>query len=197
MVLITPAERSSGSPDSELIKDSGADPERFGALFDRHAAEIHRFLARRVGVSMADDLVSETFLVAFRLRARYDPSRADARPWLFGIATNLLRRHRRSEGAHYRLLARTGTDRLDGRDHAEDVAERMTAAGEARQVAAALAALTPKERDVLLMSVWAGLSYDEIASALSIPVGTVRSRLNRARTRLRQVLDRGLARRDV
>lgn len=191
MVLITPAETSSDSPDSELIKDSGADPERFGALFDRHAGEIHRFLARRVGVSVADDLVSETFLVAFRLRARYDSSRVDARPWLFGIATNLLRRHRRSEGAHYRLLARTGTDPLDSRDHAEDVADRMTAAGEARQVAAALAALTPKERDVLLMSVWAGLSYDEIATALSIPVGTVRSRLNRARTRLRQVLDRG------
>jgi len=175
--------------DATVIEESRADPERFAEIYDRHADVIHAYLARRVGTIVADDLSSDTFLVAFRLRGRYDVDRPDARPWLYGIATNLLRRHQRTERASYRALARTGVDPLAGRDHADDVVLRVTAETDARAVAAALARLTVKERDVLLLFAWAGLAYEQIAEALDIPVGTVRSRLNRGRERLRQALN--------
>nr|WP_246607990.1 RNA polymerase sigma factor [Actinoplanes toevensis] len=175
--------------DGAVIEASLTHAERFAEVYDRHAEAIHRYLARRAGTTVADDLSSETFLVAFRLRRRYDVTRADARPWLYGIATNLLRRHRRTESAGYRALARTGVDPLAGLDHAEEVVLRVTAEVEGRAVAAALARLTAKERDVLLLFTWTGLSYEQIAEGLDIPVGTVRSRLNRARERLRRVLD--------
>ncbi|MET0492324.1 MAG: sigma factor [Actinoplanes sp.] len=96
--------------DHELIRDSWGEAGLFGAIFDRHAVAIHRYLARRVGASLADDLTAETFLVAFRGRARYDVAHADARPWLYGIAANLLRRDQRSELRQYRALARTGVN---------------------------------------------------------------------------------------
>ena len=86
--------------DAALIEASLAKPDRFGELFDRHMPEIRRYLHRRVGVAEGDDLTAECFAVAFRGRARYDGSRADARPWLFGIAANLIRNHRRSEVRH-------------------------------------------------------------------------------------------------
>lgn len=175
--------------DAALIHRSRQDPELFGGLFDRHATEIHRYLARRIGSRCADDLTSETFLVSFRLRGRYDLTRDDARPWLYGIASNLLRRHHRAERAHYRALARTGVDPLAEPDHADDVVDRVSATTLARQVATALGCLTAKERDALLLFAWTGLSYQDIADALGIPVHTVRSRLNRARTRLREALD--------
>lgn len=187
---VTASELAEPVTDAALIRGSRTDPDRFGELYDRHARELHRYLARRLGTAQADDLVSEVFLTAFRLRARYDLDRVDARPWLYGIATNLLRRHRRSEQAQYRAMARTGVDPLAGPDHAEDVALRVSAQSDARAVAGALAGLTTKERDVLLLFVWAGLAYEDVAQALDVPVGTVRSRLNRARTRLRECLER-------
>jgi RNA polymerase sigma factor (sigma-70 family) len=176
--------------DADLIEASRSDPERFAEIYDRHAVPVHRYLARRVGSRGADDLASETFLVAFRLRERYDLSHEHALPWLYGIATNLLRRHHRTERANYRLLARTGVDPLAGLDHADEVVLRVAAEAEGRTVAAALARLTAKERDVLLLFAWAGLAYEEIAAALDIPTGTVRSRLNRARERLRNALNK-------
>jgi RNA polymerase sigma-70 factor (ECF subfamily) len=176
--------------DSTVISESLTAPERFGEIYDRHADAIHRYLARRAGTAVADDLASETFLAAFRLRGRYDLGRQDARPWLYGIATNLVHRHQRSERAAYRALARSGTDPLDTADHAEAVAAQVTATARVRDIAGLLAKLTAKERDVLLLAAWAELSYDEIAGALRIPVGTVRSRLNRARRRLQSALDR-------
>jgi RNA polymerase sigma factor (sigma-70 family) len=175
--------------DSAVIAASMADPERFGEIYDRHASEIHHYVARRVGTALSEDLASETFLIAFRVRARYDPSRPDARPWLYGIATNLIRRHHRTEQAQYRAVARSAAHPTGAPDHAEQVAERVSAAAHARQAAAALGQLTAKERDVLLLFAWAQLTYDEIAAALDIPAGTVRSRLNRARQRLRAALD--------
>ena len=93
--------------DDALIRESIREPERFAPLFDRHADAVHRYLARRIGDS-ADDLLAETFLVAFRRRAAYRPDRLDVRPWLFGIATNVLHRHVRQERRRYRALARVG-----------------------------------------------------------------------------------------
>ena len=172
--------------DHDLIRLSAADPEAFGQIFDRHAATIHRYLARRAGHALADDLTAETFLIAFRGRDRYDRSHEDCRPWLYGIAANLLRGHRRAEVRQYRALARTGVDPVH--DPAEDADARVTAADDVRALAGVLAELPAGERDVLTLIAQDQLCYPEVARALDIPVGTVRSRLHSARKRIRNAL---------
>jgi RNA polymerase sigma-70 factor (ECF subfamily) len=172
--------------DGALIAASAEDPALFGTVFERHFAHVHRYLARRVGPAIADDLAAETFVTAFRLRDRFDPAAFDARPWLFGIAVNGLRRHWRAERRQLRAYARTGVDPL-GDELAE--AERRVDAGAARsQLARGLLSLSHGDREALLLFAWAELSYEEVAVALAIPVGTVRSRLWRARTRMQAVL---------
>ena len=173
--------------DAALIERSWHEPEAFAALYDRHAAPIHRFAGRRLGDQMADDVVGETFLAAFRRRKRYDLRRADARPWLYGIAANVIGKHRRAEVRMLRAFARTGADPVAA-GHADLVDSRVCAAAVQRDLAAALAALTAGDRDVLLLIAWADLSYEETAAALGIPVGTVRSRLHRARRKVREAL---------
>ena len=172
--------------DHDLIRLSAADPEAFGQIFDRHAATIHRYLARRVGRLLADDLTAETFLIAFRNRGKYDISQADCRPWLYGIAANLLRGHQRAEVRLYRALARTGVDPVY--DSSADSDARVAAADDVRALAGVLAKLPAGERDVLTLIAQAQLSYPEAARALDIPVGTVRSRLHSARKRIRSAL---------
>jgi RNA polymerase sigma-70 factor, ECF subfamily len=172
--------------DADVIAASLHDAARFGEIFDRHYADINRWLARRVGASMADELTAEVFVVAFRSRARYDPGIADARAWLFGIAANLGRRHWRGERRRLRAYARTGIDPLF--DDAGDVDRRLDAVAAAPRLAGALAALSGGEREVLLLFAWADLSYEEIATALEISPGTVRSRLSRARAHIRELL---------
>ncbi|MEV6927215.1 RNA polymerase sigma factor [Dactylosporangium sp. NPDC051485] len=184
----SPAEASIRT-DAELITRSAEVRENFGVLFDRHAAALHRYLARRVGDPTAEDLVAQAFLVAFERRDRYDAARAEARAWLFGIATNLLRRHHRDEARLLRALARTGTDPVTDPGPAERVASRVDANRSSRRLAAVLADLPGRERDVLLLYAWADMGPDEISRVLDIPVGTVRSRLHRARKRLRPLLD--------
>lgn len=176
--------------DAEDIERSWNEPEAFAAVFDRHAAEIHRYVTRRLGHSAADDVVGETFLAAFRRRRKYDLSRADARPWLYGIASNLIGRHRRAEVRMYRALARTGADPVAGSGDSgmERVESQVAAAAVERELAAALTRLSRGDRDVLLLYAWADLAYDEIATALGIPLGTVRSRLHRARRNVREAL---------
>jgi RNA polymerase sigma factor (sigma-70 family) len=173
--------------DAALIERSWHEPEAFAALYDRHAAPIHRFAGRRLGDQLADDVVGETFLAAFRRRKRYDLRRADARPWLYGIAANVIGKHRRAEVRMLRAFARTGTDPVAA-GHADLVDSRVCAAAVQRDLAAALAALPGGDRDVLLLIAWADLSYEETAAALGIPVGTVRSRLHRARRKVREAL---------
>jgi RNA polymerase sigma factor (sigma-70 family) len=173
--------------DAEIIERSWLDPEQFAAVFDRHASLIHRYAARRVGREGADDLVAETFLAAFRNRRRYDRDHPDARPWLYGIATRLVGQHRRDEQHQYRILQAVTPD-PDVPGHADQVAADQTARSVRGQLAAALASLPDKDRDVLILIAWEQLSYDETARALAIPVGTVRSRLSRARTRIRAAL---------
>jgi RNA polymerase sigma factor (sigma-70 family) len=170
--------------DAELIAASLKEPERFAALFDRHAPAIHRYVARRLGPDAADDVTAETFLTAFRIRARFDAARAGVRPWLYGIAAKQIGRYRREEVKALKLLARTGHDPVadSWTDSADD---RLTAEAASRPLAKALAGLSAGDRHVLLLFAWADFSYQEIAEALGIPVGTVRSRLNRARGKLR------------
>jgi RNA polymerase sigma factor (sigma-70 family) len=155
-------------------------------LYDEHARDLHRYLARRLTPAAADDVVAETFLVAWKQRRRFDPSRGAPRAWLFGIATNLLRRHARTEAATLRALARSA-GRAD-RPEPTDVASRVDATRAGPVLAAALATLRREERDVLLLVAWAGLRPAEIAAALNIDDGTVRTRLHRARTKLRTCL---------
>jgi len=173
--------------DAAVINASLDDPGRFGTLFDRHATVVFRYLVRRVGVDDAESLLGDVFRIAFEKRANYDGERANARPWLYGIATNLLAHHRRAEarriGATARLLAR----RPAGADTSDQVVERLDAEALWPHVADAVAALPEGERDALLLFAWEELSYDEIACALDVPVGTVRSRLNRARETLREL----------
>lgn len=177
--------------DGQLIAESRATPEHFAAIFDRHAPAVHAYLARRIGRD-ADDLLAETFLVAFERRGRYRTAVTDARPWLLGIATNLLRRRAREEVRLYRALARTGIDPVGASAAtalADRVVEQVDAGRVVRGLAGALAELPRHDRDALLLLAWGGLGYQEIARALGVPVGTVRSRLHRARSRLRDALD--------
>lgn len=173
--------------DAAVVEASIADPAGFATLFDRHATAIRNYLARRVGPQSAEDLTGETFLIAFSRRGDYDVAHRNALPWLYGIASNLVRQRRRAEVRQLKALARTGVDDV-GTDHAESVAAKVTAQASTRALAGALAKLTAGERDVLLLMAWAGLSYDELAAALDIPLGTVRSRLHRARTKTRAAL---------
>jgi RNA polymerase sigma factor (sigma-70 family) len=177
-----------GQPDDAgLIAESGRFPERFGVVFDRHAAAIHGYIARRLGRDAADDLVAETFLVAFRQRGGYDPGQPSARPWLYGIATRLISRRRRDEVRFFRAIARTGIDPAAD-PVAEPVADQVIRRADARtlhrQLAGALAGLAAADRDALLL-VADGLSYAEAAQALGVPAGTLSSRVARARRKLR------------
>ena len=173
--------------DARVIEQSWTQPERFAAIFERYFSQIHQYLAGRVGGKTADDLAAEVFVVAFAQRQRYDLARGCARPWLYGIATNLIGTHWRQEQRRYRALARTDARQVSPSD--EDlVADRVSASAVGPALAAALAALEAGDRDVLLLVALADLGNREVAQALGIPYGTVGSRLNRARKRLREAL---------
>lgn len=173
--------------DHAVIAASLGDPSAFAPVFERHARELHRFLSRRVG-ELADDLLGELFVTAFERRGSYRATMVDARPWLYGIATNLVRRHHRAEGTRYRALAKVPLALVapDGSPTAIDSADARRLRP---RLAEALAALKDADRDVLLLLAWAQLDHAEVAAALGIPLGTVRSRLHRARQQLRPVLD--------
>ena len=173
--------------DAASISASLDSPTAFAAVFERHHPAVHRYLARRLGIDLADELAAEAFAVAFAKRRRYDAAFEDARPWLFGIATRLAHRHWRREERELRAYARTGLDPAAPPDD-ERAAARADSAVAGPALAAALASLTRDERDVLLLHAWEELGYPEIAAALSISLGTVKSRLHRARQRVRQSL---------
>ncbi|GAA3827158.1 RNA polymerase sigma factor [Streptomyces phyllanthi] len=174
--------------DAEVVAQSLEQPELFARLYDRYAPDIHRYVARRLGDGMADDITADTFLTAFRIRGRYDLAHGNARPWLYGIAGNLIGKHRRTEVRALRALARSGHDPVAeswGETWVERTESRVAAQA---PLAGALAALSAGDRHVLLLVAWADLTYQEAAEALGIPVGTVRSRLNRARRKVRSAL---------
>ncbi|MER5890087.1 RNA polymerase sigma factor [Streptomyces sp. NPDC001941] len=173
--------------DARVVAGSLERPELFAELYNRYAPDIHRYCARRLGQGAADDVTAETFLIAFRRRDRYDQHRANARPWLYGIAANLIGRQRRTEVRALKALARTGHDPV-AESWTEGADSRVDARAAQAPLAAALASLSAGDRHVLLLVAWADLAYQEVAEALGIPVGTVRSRLNRARRKVRSAL---------
>jgi RNA polymerase sigma-70 factor (ECF subfamily) len=162
------------------------DPRAFEAVFERHFDVVWRYACRRAGAQVADDVAAQTFVVAFDRRSRFRDGVCSARPWLLGIATNLLRRHRRTELTRLRAQAAAPIERSPGMDEAVD---RATAATLAPVAARALAKLPRRDREILALLAWAELTYEQIAEALGIPVGTVRSRAHRARVRVRELLE--------
>ncbi|HEX6686477.1 MAG TPA: RNA polymerase sigma factor [Candidatus Limnocylindrales bacterium] len=154
-------------------------PTDLGALFDRYARELLRYATHRVGESHAEDIVAQTFLTAYEQRHRFDATRGEMLPWLYGICTNLLRRHRRDEIRALKALMAANLSSVD------------PPSGESVDVARALASLSGRQRDVLLLHAVAGLDYAEVAAALGIPLGTVRSALHRARAKVRAALGEG------
>ncbi|WP_412744231.1 RNA polymerase sigma factor [Krasilnikovia sp. MM14-A1004] len=178
--------------DAQKIAEARRSPEQFAAVFDRHYARIYAYAARRLGRDLAEDVASETFMVAFSRIDGYDTSHPDAAPWLYGIASNLIARQGRAEAKRYKTLAKLSPDETIG-DHDDAVAGRLDAATARGRLAKALRRLSTGDRDVLLLVAWAGLSQPEVATALDIPAGTVRSRLHRARQEMRTALGgRGL-----
>lgn len=176
--------------DAEVIATSLTTPAAFGTIFDRHATVLHRYLVRRIGPDDADTMVGDVFRIAFERRDSFDLTRDTARPWLYGIATNLVAKHRRREARRLHAVARLAAQRLappDPGDPADRVSAEIDAATQWHHVARAVTSLPETERDALILHVWEALSYEDIADALGIPVGTVRSRLNRARRRLRDL----------
>ena len=165
------------------------DPADFEAAFQQHFASVYRFICRRVGTALAEDLAAEVFATAYRRRASFQPGRASLRSWLYGIATNLVRNHWRAEQHLLTLDAQllAGTDLAENPDAID---QRVVATSLAPRLAAALQLLTREQREVLLLYAWAELSHEEIAAALEIAPGTARSRLSRARASLRQQLGR-------
>jgi RNA polymerase sigma-70 factor (ECF subfamily) len=177
-----------GSPtDAEVIGRSLGEPEAFGLIYDRHAPTLLRFLGRRAGAKVAEGLVGELFRIAFERRKTFDASRASALPWLYGIGSHLLAKHRRAEARRLRANARMAAagEAIDRR--------ATTAALDARvlfpRVADAIESLPDDERETLLLFAWEELPYQSVAEALNLPIGTVRSRLSRARARLRELLE--------
>lgn len=169
--------------DADVFARSIGEPQCFAVVFDRYYVEIHRYVGRRLGRDLADDIASETFLVAFARRGRYDLTQRDARPWLYGIASNLIARHHRAEQRRYRAMARAGADDIDQGD-ADTAVARVDAQARRRSLATALAGISEGDRDVLLLVAWADFTSDEAGRALGIPAGTARSRLHRARQRI-------------
>lgn len=174
---------------TESTPSIGGDAPRpatpFDEFFERHFDAVSRYVVRRLGVQDAEDVVADVFTVAFRRWEDFVPAHGDGLPWLYGIATNVIRHHRRRETRMLRAYARTGVH--------PGVPDRVDDGDMGPALAAALAAMRREHRDVLLLHTLADLSYDEIATALDVPIGTVRGWMHRARaTAVRELEKHGI-----
>jgi RNA polymerase sigma factor (sigma-70 family) len=173
------------STDSEIIRRSLDAPSVFAELFERHARVVGAFAARRVGSEAAEDVLSETMLVAFRRRADFDSTWESAKPWLLGIASRIVKKHRADEARQWRTYEASVSRGFHTSDGAiDEAAVRADASAAVRALAPRIAALAARDRETLLLYAWGDLTYEEVAVALGVPVGTVRSRLNRVRRKL-------------
>ena len=173
------------STDSEIIAKSVESPALFSEIFERHARAIGGYARRRVGQDAVDDILSETFLAAFRRRAAFDTRWESARPWLLGIATRVIKKHRATEAAQWRTFeVVSGTEDGSVRSSAPESDARIDASAALRELGPRIAQLSARDRDTLLLYAWGDLTYEQVAVALGVPVGTVRSQLNRVRRKL-------------
>jgi RNA polymerase sigma factor (sigma-70 family) len=173
--------------DADIVKASIRDPSRFGEIFDRHADDILRYASARLGHDLAEDVTAETFLGAFRARGRYDPSRENARPWLYGIAIRQIGKHTRAERRYRQALSRVPAETVTA-DFGDRVADLVTAQQLRPRLAAVLSGLPRQDRELLLLVAWTDLTYEESAQALGVSVSAVKSRLHRIRVRIRRAL---------
>ena len=165
------------------------DAAAFGELFERHAASVYNYLFRRcANWATADDLTSIVFLETWRKRGRVELLHDSALPWLLGAATNVLRNRSRAERRYKAAVDRLPPP-LDRWDPSADVVERLAEEERMRDILAVLGRLPQREQDVIVLCVWTGLSYEEAAIALRLPVGTVRSRLSCGKGRLRELFE--------
>ncbi|MFD3996467.1 RNA polymerase sigma factor [Streptomyces sp. NPDC058548] len=165
------------------------DPSALGEAYDEHARVLYHYAFRVCGDrAAAEDVVSAAFLEAWRCRGKVHAEGGSLRPWLLGIATNIMRGSAREARRRDAALARM-PERGVLPDFADDVLARMTDGEQIRAARAALGKLRRREREVFTLVVWAGLDYAAAGEALGVPVGTVRSRLSRARERLRKLAD--------
>lgn len=176
-----------GLSDADIIRQSLQDPGRFGGIFERHAEELARYALARVPPDVAEDVTAETFLAAFRRRHHYDSARADARPWLYGIAIRQIGKHRRAERRFRQAIARYPIEDATA-DISDRTAERVNAELLRPRIAAVLSALPQRDRELLLLIAWTDLTYEESAQALGITVSAVRARLHRIRIKARKAL---------
>jgi RNA polymerase sigma-70 factor (ECF subfamily) len=176
------------SDDGNAIARSLRDAEAFTDVFDRHFAVVYRYIARRAGRDVAEDLASQTFTLAFAHRGQYRDDLGTARPWLFGIATNLLRAEYRGHERRQAVVERLRDD-IVASSSGIAVAPTVVGVELEDQLGKVLAELQPDQREALLLHVWGGMSYEEVAAALEIPIGTVRSRISRACAVLRLQLE--------
>jgi RNA polymerase sigma-70 factor (ECF subfamily) len=173
--------------DSFRARVRSGDADAFGTLFDEHARAIYRFACRITGdPAAAEDVVGQTFLDAWRLRRKVRPEGDSLEPWLYGIATNVLRNAWRSAKRYRAMLERIPDSESVG-DHADDLARRENEQEQLAAARTALGALRPAEREVVALCMWSGLTYAQAAEALDVPVGTIRSRLSRAKSRLQEL----------
>ncbi|GAB3675023.1 sigma-70 family RNA polymerase sigma factor [Actinocorallia lasiicapitis] len=180
----------SDSTDEALWRAAqGGDEHAFGGLFDRHHRAVYNYCFRRTADwTAAEDLTSVVFLEAWRRRNDFAPEHDSLLPWLYGVATNVLRNHHRSLRRYRSALDRLPHTRDE--DDTETVAGRIDDQRRMRDVLDRIAKLPRRYQDVLALCAWEGLSYEQAATALGVPVGTVRSRLNRAREKLREPVPR-------
>ena len=167
--------------DADWVARSRAEPTAFGALYDRHRLAVARYVARRVGLEAAEDLTAEVFVRGFRGRERCRCENGSALPWLLGVANHVIADHRRAERRRLAALEQLARDERELVEHSDGAL--------APELLGALRRMPTVERDALLLVVWGELSYEEAARALDVPVGTLRSRIFRARNRLAQGLD--------
>jgi RNA polymerase sigma factor (sigma-70 family) len=180
---------AAGEDDAALIRAAWEHPASFGTVFDRHFIAVYRFCGRRVGRDLAEDLAGETFRRAFEARHSYDLSRPNALPWLFRIALNLVRDAIRTRAVEDRAYARLqALAEVGWRSEEDQVARSAEARAELAHLAGLLVTEPKENVDALFLHVWEGLSYLEVATALGIAEGTVRSRLSRLRHRLEEKL---------
>lgn len=173
--------------DAAAVRASVEDPERFSLIFDRHHRVVWTYLARLAGPDVADEIAGDVFVAAFERRARFDPTRGEVRSWLYGIATNKLHTRFRSDRRARRAFARAAESAI-APDPTVLVDEAADLADTARRVLSAIARLDRNDRELIVLYAWDELSYSQIADILDVPIGTVRSRLSRARRRLRELL---------
>jgi len=162
--------------DARILRDSVSDPTIFSSVYERHLVSVASYVARRTGPELSEDLTAEVFARAFRKRSVFRDQHGSALPWLLGIANNVIADQRRAERRRLETLRRLATVR--------PVSSETSVGVLGPELVGELLRLPDADRDTLLLVVWGELSYAEAATALSVPIGTIRSRVARARRRL-------------